>query len=413
MVIAIRAGDKAIVPASATLSLSGVSDQTDLAISIPADLVAPADLTAPIIATYHGEDFHRWSVVDATISSSGGAAAYVSAKFALGPQRGGTLWGSSIAMLRSLRTMTLLEQRIRPLLRFQISAEDDEIILSQTSHIARYIFLAAGAGDSGINALLRLRDSRGSQTQRDLDLAPLRRAMSATLQSTRTYGDALASLYSDWGIICRPVYDWGDGDELNVPDLPPLAFSHALDDVPEAAPQLAAVAVSRPFIDRLREPIAVVSPFRYSSSRRCAPVPAGYVYGTSFIPISTADGETLHNVYTGPTPTAAGMATQILRPGQPRTAPGVVKSSGAILLEAVAPDLWTAWAESERAQWQRLLPHRECTATVLGPATIAEVAHFLPGTAIRIDGRGYWIASARLEDTPPRYRAQLDLVAPL
>ena len=413
MVIAIRAGTKEIAPSTATLSLSGVSDQTEFSATIPDDgRIAPADLDAPVYARYHGRDFHRWSTVDATQSRGGNAASYVAARFALGPQRGGTLWGSSIALLRSLKYMPALEQRIRPLIAFTESAEDDEIILAQTSHIATYIFLSAGAGAGGLNALYRLRDGTGGQAQRNRDLTPLRRAMSATLESARTYGDALAALYSEWGLICRPVYDWGDGDDA-IPDLVPLEFAHALDAVADDAPLLAATSWSRPYIRRLATPVEVVAPFRYSSGRRCAPVAAGYVAGAQLTPVTTQDGATLHNVYTQAMTTGAALSRQILRPGQPRT-PEMVARGGATLLEATSPDLWTCWAESERAQWKALLPHREATATVLGPSVVERIADYLPGTAIRINNAGsYWITQCRMTDAPPRFRVELELVQPL
>ena len=413
MVIAIRAGNKEITPSTATLSLSGVSDQTEFSATIPDDgRIAPADLDAPVYARYHGRDFHRWSAVDATQSRGGNAASYVAARFALGPQRGGTLWGSSIALLRSLKSMTLLEQRIRPLISFTESAEDDEIILAQTSHIATYIFLAAGAGASGLNALYRLRDGTGGQAQRNRDLTPLRRAMSATLESARTYGDALAALYSEWGLICRPVYDWGDGDDA-IPDLVPLQFAHALDAVADDAPLLAATSWSRPYIRRLATPvegrcavpILVRSAVRSGRRRICRrrAIDAG----------DHADGATLHNVYTQAMTTGAALSRQILRPGQPRT-PEMVARGGATALEATAPDLWTCWAESERAQWKALLPHREATATVLGPSVVERIADYLPGTGIRINGAGsYWITQCRMTDAPPRFRVELELVQPL
>ena len=410
MVIAIRAGTKNIAPDTAELMLSGVSDQTEFSAVVPSDRIAPADLAAPVHCRIHDRDFHRWTVIDASESFGGGTSS-VSARFALGPARGGTLWGSSIALLRSLRTMTLLETRIRPLISFTESAEDDEIILAQTSHIALYIFLSAGAGAAGLNALYRLRDGTGPATQRAADLTPLRRAMSATLQSVRTYGDALAALYSEWGIISRPVYNWGDGDDA-IPDLVPLEWSHALDTVADDAPALTATAYTRPYVDRLSTPIQVVAPFRYSSTRRCAPVAAGYVVGAPPTPVATADGETLHNVYVRAMTTGAALGRQILRPGQPRT-PEMVARGGATRLEAVSPDLWSCWAESERAQWRALIPHREAQATVLGPASIDQMNRYLPGAAVRIGGNGYWITAAHFTDTPPRYRVDLDLVAPL
>ena len=344
-----------------------------------------------------------------------GAGSGIVCRFALGPALASTVRGNSRAMLRSLRDRGQLESRIRPLVALTLSQVDGSLIPADSSRMGVYIALTNGAGTPGLTAAVAVRSIGRSVLERDRYLTPLARALAGTLAPARTYGDALSELYGRWGIIAFPDPSWGD-DDAALPAAIPLAWRHALDPVPATSPLLEAMTYSRPFIRRMATPPAIVAPFRYSSQRRCAPVPPTVRVSRPGATgsVTTPDGDTLHLVYerAAHDPMAMAMASQILRVGASAQTPASVVAAGAEQVDGQSGDLWSAWGEAERAQWDAVLPHRQASATLPGPLTVAGLEQLLPGAGIRIASHSFWIRSLTLTDEPPRVRAELELTEP-